>query len=254
MNLSLSEKNAVIIGGLGRIGQNVTEGLLESGATVYVITRNKYKHQAKISFLKKKYKKFFCYEGNASNLFFLRKLNKSIKIKIDILFNCAVHRSDLRPSGKINAQKWTSTISKNSCDLYVSTVFFAEKMKKNRNGGSVVIVSSVYGIKIPDLSIYKNTNSFTPIDYPFLKAGSILFTQYLAKIYGRYNLRFNNIAPGGLDDKHMNRQLKKNYLKKTQIKRLLKPEDIKSISVFLASDTSSYITGETIKIDGGYCL
>lgn len=160
----------------------------------------------------------------------------------------------MKPNGKIEPKKWKSIISKNSTDLYVSTLFFAEKMKKNPNGGSVVIVTSIYGIKIPDLYIYKNTNSFTPIDYPFLKAGSILFTQYLAKIYGRYNLRFNNIAPGGLDDKYMNHQLKKKYLKKTQIKRLLKPEDIKSISVFLASDTSSYITGEIIKIDGGYCL
>lgn len=70
MNLSLFDKNAVIIGGLGRIGENITEGLLESGASVYVITKNKSKHRKKIFLLKKKYKKFFCHEGDASNLLF----------------------------------------------------------------------------------------------------------------------------------------------------------------------------------------
>jgi len=254
MIIDLINKKAVIIGGFGRIGINITMGLLEAGATVYVITRNKIKHKKTITTLKKKYKNFFCFQGNISSLIFLKKFIKLTKIKIDILFNCAVERSDLHPGGKIDSKKWQSIISKNSTALYVSTLFFSEIMKKNKIGGSVIIISSIYGIKIPDLNIYNGTKNFTPIDYPFLKAGSILLTKYFAKLYGKYNLRFNIIAPGGLDDSHMNPVLKKNYLKKTQIKRLLNSNDIKFLSLFLASDKSSYITGEVIKVDGGYCL
>ena len=126
-------------------------------------------------------------------------------------------------------------------------------MKKN-GGGSVIIVSSIYGIRAPDQNLYTGTKMFTESDYPFLKGGSIIYSNYMASKLGKYNIRFNVIAPGGLDDHFAEKKFKKRYIKKVPLGRMLKEEDLKGIAVFLSSDESSYITGCTIKVDGGICL
>ena len=125
-------------------------------------------------------------------------------------------------------------------------------MKKNKNGASIINISSVYGIKIPDDKIYKGTKYFTEIDYPFLKSGTIMLCKYLASKYGKYNLRINSLCLGGLKQGNTNKKFKINYQKKTALNRMMTREDIVGPSIFLASKASSYITGSVIELDGGF--
>ena len=90
-----------------------------------------------------------------------------------------------------------------------------------------------------------------PPTYTFVKAGMINFTRYLASYYGKQGVRANCISPGG----YFNNQPQSfvdNYTKRVPVGRMLDNEDIKGAVVFLASEASSYITGDNLMVDGGW--
>ena len=77
----------------------------------------------------------------------------------------------------------------------------------------------------------------------------------MASYYGQYNIRVNTLCPGGVQDKNnpvQNPNFWKNYCAKTPLKRMGKPEEMAATALFLASDASSYLTGATIMVDGGW--
>ena len=78
-------------------------------------------------------------------------------------------------------------------------------------------------------------------------------TKYFASYYSKYNIRFNTLIPGGVLNKQ-DKNFLKNYKSKVLLRRLAIQEDLKGPAVFLASNASSYITGESIVIDGGYSI
>ncbi len=87
-------------------------------------------------------------------------------------------------------------------------------------------------------------------DYFFHKGGMLTLTRYLARILADKHIRVNSVSPGGLSA-NQNEQFVKNYTKKVPLGRLANNNDIKGVVVFLASEASSYITGENILMDGG---
>ncbi len=113
-----------------------------------------------------------------------------------------------------------------------------------RGGGSIINLGSVLGIDLPSGSCA----------YGVSKAAFIAFTKTLAAECGQYNIRVNAVAPG-LIDTDMAKQMEKNaeekMLEDCAIKRLGKPYEIAKTVVFLASDASSYITGDVVKVTGG---
>jgi NAD(P)-dependent dehydrogenase (short-subunit alcohol dehydrogenase family) len=249
---NLKRKLIVISGGLGRIAIPMTTALLEKEADVIVLTKNKNKHLNKIKNLKKKFLNFKVFQCDVSNINSLKKFIKNTNIAPDVF----IFSSVIRPlqNQKINDfKKWNHSISKNASALNLTSTLFAETMKKN-GGGSIIIISSIYGLRAPDQNLYAGTKMFTESDYPFLKGGSIIYSNYMASKLGKYNIRFNVIAPGGLNDHYAEIKFKKRYIKKVPLGRMLEPDDLKGVAVFLSSDESSYITGCTIKVDGGICL
>jgi len=87
--------------------------------------------------------------------------------------------------------------------------------------------------------------------YSIIKGGIVNFTRYLSSYFGKYNIRVNSICPGGIFD-NQDPIFVENYEKKVPLNRMGKPEEIASVVLFLASDASSYITGATIMVDGGW--
>ncbi len=87
--------------------------------------------------------------------------------------------------------------------------------------------------------------------YSAIKGGIINLTRYLASYFGKYNIRVNNICPGGIFD-NQDKDFVKNYSKKTPLKRMGQPEEIAPAVLFLASEASSYVTGITLMVDGGW--
>ena len=120
-------------------------------------------------------------------------------------------------------------------------------------GGSLINFASIYGIKGNDFNVYEGTDMSSPMEYSVIKAGIINLTRYLASYFGKYDVRVNTVSPGGVFN-HQNKIFVRNYCNKTPLKRMANPQDIAGAVVFLASDLSTYMTGQNIVIDGGWSI
>lgn len=144
---------------------------------------------------------------------------------------------------------------KKNIDLQLNSVFICCQLiltiMKKQQTGSIVNISSIYGVVGPDFSIYEGTKMTMPAAYSAIKGGIINFTRYLASYFGAYSIRINTVSPGGVfnnqDDIFVN-----NYNKIVPLKRMAIPIDISPTVAFLLSDNSKYITGQNIIIDGGW--
>jgi NAD(P)-dependent dehydrogenase (short-subunit alcohol dehydrogenase family) len=254
---SVNNKCVVIAGGLGKVGFPIVEGFLSNGSKVFIITSDSKKHKVKIEYLKSNYaNNFFIFNMSIASNKNIQTILDHIKKKFktpDVFINSAVQRPSQNYKKKnIRIENTIKSVNLNSKIIFLLLTTFAETMKKNKNGASIINISSVYGIKIPDDEIYKGTKYFTEIDYPFLKSGTIMLCKYLASKYGKYNLRINSLCLGGLKQANTNKKFKINYQKKTALNRMMTQEDIVGPSIFLASKASSYITGSVIELDGGF--
>jgi NAD(P)-dependent dehydrogenase (short-subunit alcohol dehydrogenase family) len=120
-----------------------------------------------------------------------------------------------------------------------------------RGRGSIINISSIYGVVANDPSLYEGTDMKQPPDYTFVKAGMINFTRYLANYFGRQGVRANCICPGGYADDQPEPFVDQ-YTKRVPVGRMLENDDIKGAVVFLASDASEYVTGTSLMVDGGF--
>lgn len=120
-----------------------------------------------------------------------------------------------------------------------------------KDGGSLINFGSIYGVQGPDFTVYEGTSIANPAAYAAIKGGIINFSRYLAAYFGPKGVRVNNICPGGVFD-NQNKRFVANYSKKTPMKRMARPDEIASGVLFLASDMSSYVTGQTLMVDGGW--
>ena len=128
---------------------------------------------------------------------------------------------------------------------------FADEMKKSKKLGSIIQLSSIYGLVGQNLNIYKNTNMRENFSYSIIKGGQSNLVKQMASYYGKYRIRVNAVCAGGVFDKQ-NKIFVKNYTKQVPIKRMAKAHEISSTIIFLSSDASSYITGSNLVVDGGW--
>ena len=129
---------------------------------------------------------------------------------------------------------------------------------KEQKKGSIIQTGSIYGVVSPKKDIYINSSYNgneinTPAVYSATKSAVIGLTKYLASYLGPFNIRVNSISPGGIFS-GQNDEFVKNYSNKVPLGRMASPEDIFGIAVFLASEQSSYLTGQNILVDGGFSL
>ena len=134
----------------------------------------------------------------------------------------------------------------------------ANNMVKKKIKGSIINLSSMYGLVGQDLSIYKGTKMRENVTYSVIKGGISNFTKQMSSYYGQYGIRVNAICPGGVINKKDRKKLKvdyrfeKNYLNKVPLKRFARTDDVASAAIFLSSNASSYITGILLSVDGGW--
>ena len=135
-------------------------------------------------------------------------------------------------------------------------------MFRKKSKGSIINISSMYGIVSPRPSLYEGTDFFNPPTYSVNKAGIIALTRYVASFWGEYGVRCNAVAPGpfpnvkGDSFNHVDsdapflKRLKNN----TALKRVGHPSDLRGALIYLASEASSFMTGQVIVIDGGWTI
>lgn len=173
--------------------------------------------------------------------------------KIDGLVNSAYPRTkdwgdkfeDVKPGS------WAKNVD---MQLNSHFVFCQEVLKimTEQKNGSIVNMSSIYGVVGNDFTVYDGTSMTSAPAYSAIKGGIINFTRYLASYYGKRGIRVNTVSPGGIFD-NQNPTFVSNYNKKVPIGRMGNPDDISPAVAFLLSDKAKYITGHNLIVDGGWC-
>tara|TARA_Y100001980_G_C14556714_1_gene349577 strand:+ start:21234 stop:22028 length:795 start_codon:yes stop_codon:yes gene_type:complete len=257
-NFSLEGKNAYITGGLGLIGREISIALALSGAKTIVLDIKKKIDIHDYLDLRLKQNNNLCYEYlDVSDL---KDIDKKINTLVanhgtpDIWINNAYPKT----------QDWGNSIEqlslesfRKNVDMHMNSYSWISRqicfMMKTNKRGSLINIGSIYGFLGNDLSIYEDTGINVSMTYATIKGGIINLTRHLASFFGEYNIRVNNICPGGVFD-NQNDVFVKQYSKKTPLRRMASPIDIAPAVVFIASDAASYITGSTIVIDGGWSI
>ena len=127
------------------------------------------------------------------------------------------------------------------------------EIMKHQKFGSLINMSSIYGIVGPDFNIYAGTSMTMPAAYAAIKGGIVNLTRYLAAYYGPSKIRVNTVSPGGIFDNQPESFIK-SYENKVPLRKMGKPEDILGAIHYLLADESSYVTGHNLIIDGGWSI
>ena len=169
--------------------------------------------------------------------------------KLDILVNNA----GIGGSGETDfrsTESWDRLMDINAKGVFLGMKHAIPKMEK-AGGGSIINISSIYGVVANDPTLYLGTDMKQPATYSFVKAGMINFTRYLANYYGKQGIRANCISPGGYFDNQPEAFVDE-YTRRVPVGRMLDNEDIKGAVVYLASDASEYVNGHNLLVDGGW--
>ena len=124
-------------------------------------------------------------------------------------------------------------------------------MKEDNSPGTIIQMSSIYGVVGQNLNIYEGTNMTENISYAAIKGGIINYTRLMSSYYGKFNIRVNTISPGGIFD-NQNKIFIDNYNNISPLERMGLPNEVASAVLFLASEGSSFVTGENLMVDGGW--
>jgi gluconate 5-dehydrogenase len=133
---------------------------------------------------------------------------------------------------------------------------------QKQGGGSIINVSSMYGLVSPDPHLYQGTDFFNPPTYSVAKAGLLAFTRYVAAFWGSQNVRCNALVPGPFSNTEettanavpADDPFLKRLVDRTALGRVGRPEELVGALLFLASSASSYMTGQSLVVDGGWTI
>jgi NAD(P)-dependent dehydrogenase (short-subunit alcohol dehydrogenase family) len=149
-------------------------------------------------------------------------------------------------------ESWRKNVDMHLNGYFICSKLALEQMKVQQSG-SLINMSSIYGIVAPDFTVYEGTEMTMPAAYSAIKGGIVNLTRYLAAYYGQYQVRVNTVSPGGIFD-NQNEIFVNNYNKKVPMKRMGSADDIAAAVHFLLSDDSSYVTGHNFVVDGGWSI
>ena len=145
---------------------------------------------------------------------------------------------------------WQKVININLSGTFLVCREVGRSMKKN-GGGSIVTVSSIYGVVGPDHRIYDKQPFQSFASYSASKAGVIGLTKWLSTWWGSSNIRINCLSPGGVFNNH-DEAFVGAYSRRVPMNRMANQDDMTGTILFLLSDASSYCTGQNFIIDGGF--
>ena len=264
----LTGRVAVVTGGAGLLGAEFCRTLAEAGAAVAVVDLNAQAAQKLASGL--------CDGGYRANGYgtditaqeSVQGLVASVLRdfgRLDILVNSAAldPKFDATASAKGIApgnfedyplDQWNAALGVNLTGMFLITQACVQPMLQQGRKGCIINICSTYGLNGPDQRIYIKDGervAFKPVYYTVTKAGVLGFTKYLAAYYAGSEIRVNALTPGGVFNNH-EEYFVKNYSARTILGRMARKDEMNGALLFLASDASSYMTGNNLVVDGGW--
>lgn len=252
---NLENKNVFITGGAGLIGSEITKAVAELGGTPIIIDINE---KSSIKLCEKLINDGLKCNYENIDLTKLENIDSVIKKLAEKykVINAWINNAYPRTSDWGNkVENLTLDSWRQNVDMHLNSYSWISRsvcmQMKEQGFGSLINFGSTYGLLGNDFSIYEGTSMTSPMGYSAIKGGIINLSRYLSAYFGPFGIRVNNLCPGGIFNNQPESFVKK-YSEKTPLKRMGKPEEIASACVFLASEASSYITGHTLIVDGGW--
>jgi NAD(P)-dependent dehydrogenase (short-subunit alcohol dehydrogenase family) len=249
----LSDKVALVTGGGRGIGKTIAEAYLEAGAKVVITGRRaEYLDGAVAEFAARGYDCVAEVADVSTTEGVQSSLAAALKHfgRVDILVNNAGQTWG-QPTEDLPLDKWQKVIDINLTGLFQMSQHVGRHMLDTGHGGRIINIASVAGLTAGDPDITKT------IAYNTSKAGVIAFTRTLAMEWGTRGILVNAIAPGWFPTRMAAATIEANrerFVKAAALGRIGELNELKGVAIFLASPASSYITGQTIVVDGGTVL
>jgi NAD(P)-dependent dehydrogenase (short-subunit alcohol dehydrogenase family) len=259
--ISLKGKRAIITGGAAGIGLAIASRLAEAGATIFIADIMKDAAESAVKQLQNKgYTAFYSYCDIKDENSVREMTNQAIDkmTGIDILVNNAgvYPRKSI---SEMNQQDFENVVSINLTGAFLCSKYATEQMIKQLRGGCVINIASIEAL---------HPSSTGMSAYDASKGGLLMLTKSMAREMGEHSIRVNAIAPGAILTRGLTSQMEvlskerqvaeikelKRFMSRMVLGRMGDGDDIARVALFLASEMSSYITGELIVADGGYLL
>ena len=240
--ISLKDKKIIVTGASGGIGNSIVKKLNEYGANI-LATGTKIE---KLEELKSKYKNINIIKFDISQSDkieeFIENATTALGGNLDCIVNNAGSTQD-NLAIRMSLDEWKKVIDLNLTATFLLSKFAIKKMLKNKSG-KIVNITSVVG----------HTGNLGQANYTASKAGIVAMSKSLAIEYAKKNLNINCVSPGfiktAMTDK-IDEKFKEIIISKIPSARLGEPDDVANAVLFLVSDQSNYINGETIHVNGG---
>ena len=264
----LTGRVAVVTGGVGLLGAEFCRTLAEAGAAVVVVDLNASASQGTADALTKNGYKALAVPTDITQPDSVNAMVAKVLAefgRLDILVNSAALDPKFDPDAVKKGMapgafedypldQWNAAMNVNLTGMFLVTQACVKPMIAQRKKGSVINICSTYGLNGPDQRIYVKDGqrvAFKPVYYTVTKAGVMGFTKYLAAYYAGTEIRVNALTPGGVYNNH-EEYFVKNYSAKTIMGRMANKDEMNGALLFLASDASSYMTGNNVVVDGGW--
>lgn len=255
----LTGRTALVTGAAGHIGLAVCEALVELGATVACLDLDADACAARSEAL--------CATRTGAAWPLPADLSDESSTRgavsrfqdrhasMDVLVHCAAFVGTTRfpgwaePFARQTVEAWDAAMRVNLTAAFVLVQAAAAALKSSGHG-SVILFSSIYGLCGPDMALYEGTGMAHPAAYGASKAGLLQLTRFLATTLGPC-VRVNAVSSGGVA-RGQPEAFAERYVERTPLRRMAREEDLKGAVAYLASDLSSYVTGQNLLVDGGW--
>ena len=240
--IDLKNHNIILTGATGVLGGSILAKLNQANANIIATGTN----QTKLDILKNKFEnikiKKFDISNHNSIEEFIDECNIIFDNKINVLINNAGITLD-NLTIRMKDEEWNRVINLNLTSSFFLSKYTIKKMLKNKDG-KIINITSIVG----------HTGNIGQANYAASKAGLIGMSKSLALEYGKKNIKINCVSPGFIKSE-MTEKISDNFKKilqdKISLERFGLPEDVANAVLFLSSNLSDYITGETIHVNGG---
>ena len=245
MNFNLKNKKVLITGSSGGIGKSLSQKFIDYECNVIFTSSDEEKLQSLKNNFGEKYSYYFMDLSDSDSLIFnVKKIseeNKDIEILIN---NAGITKDNLIL--RMKTEQWNDVININLNSNFHIIKAILPNMVKNKNGKIIGITS-----------IVASTGNSGQANYTASKSGMISMYKSLALEVAQRNININLIAPGFIESpmtNKLNEDQKNHIMDKIPMKKFGSPDDIANLALFLSSDLSSYITGQTFHVNGGLLM